>query len=372
MKGFPRKRYFTNRTARGGFTVAELLIVVVVIAILAVITIVAYRGITVSANESSLRSDLSTAAKKLNVEKVDAGSFPAAKPSYIGGALNYVGSGNTFCVSGEISGRILHITNGGSIKEGGCPLPVATTMQTFTSAHCSALAIYTGSNPEAVQSLTDSRGSITRSYEVAKLADSNCWMLNNLKLGGSSPITLTPADSDVESDFTLPPLVISGTTSYHEPTAAGPVPGDTGTGATNYGYLYNFSAATAGESRASHDRYAGNAPHSICPVNWRLPADPEFSALDIAFGGTGSTSSNGPSQSSWLNSGAFKGSFAGRWIGGGFTFQGTYGFSRSATAIPGDSLANHAFVAVYGLSDLSPGSAYYDRSSGIGIRCLLR
>lgn len=372
MKGFPRKRYFTSSIARGGFTVVELLIVIVVIAILAVITIVAYRGITAGAAESSLRSDLSTAAKRLNVEKVDAGSFPTAKPGYIGGALYYIGGGANFCVSGETNGKGLHVTDGGTINEGSCPLPVATTMQTFTPAHCSALPIYTGSNSETIQNLTDSRGSIPRSYEVAKLADGNCWMLNNLKLGGSSPITLTPADSDVESNFTLPALVISGTTSYDEPTVAGPVPGDTGAGATNYGYLYNFSAATAGESRTSHDRYAGNAPHSICPANWRLPADPEFSALDIAFGGTGSNSSNGPSQSSWLNAGAFKGSFAGRWIGGGFTFQGTYGFSRSATAIPGDSLANHAFVAVYGLSDLSPGSAYYDRSSGIGIRCLLR
>ena len=41
-----------------GFTIVELLIVIVVIAILAAITIVSYNGITNSANDSSVKSDL--------------------------------------------------------------------------------------------------------------------------------------------------------------------------------------------------------------------------------------------------------------------------------------------------------------------------
>lgn len=48
-----------------GFTIVELLIVVVVIAILAAITIVAYNGITNSANEAAAKSAVSTAQKKI-------------------------------------------------------------------------------------------------------------------------------------------------------------------------------------------------------------------------------------------------------------------------------------------------------------------
>ena len=156
------------------------------------------------------------------------------------------------------------------------------TMQSFTPEQCDALTTYTGTNEEAIIELTDSRGGTTRTYQVAKLADDNCWMLTNLKLGSTtSSITLTPSDTNIASNLTLPQL--STFTFTEEPDEAtindltdnphvyGPVPGDTGTGATNYGYLYNWSAATGGESRTSHTEADGDAPYSICPANWRLP-----------------------------------------------------------------------------------------------------
>lgn len=86
-----------NRKQRRGFTIVELLIVVVVIAILAAITIVAYNGITANAKESALKSDLTTAAKKLHVAKVEDGSFPGAKPGFMSANLAYAGGGNAFC-----------------------------------------------------------------------------------------------------------------------------------------------------------------------------------------------------------------------------------------------------------------------------------
>ena len=60
-----------------GFTIVELLIVVVVIAILAAITIVAYNGIQARAYDSTVRSDLSQVMKKLEIYKVDNGSYPS-------------------------------------------------------------------------------------------------------------------------------------------------------------------------------------------------------------------------------------------------------------------------------------------------------
>ncbi|MDN5275549.1 MAG: exported protein of unknown function [Candidatus Saccharibacteria bacterium] len=54
-----------------GFTIVELLIVIVVIGILAAITIVSYNGITARANTSSAQAAANTAAKKAEAYNAD-------------------------------------------------------------------------------------------------------------------------------------------------------------------------------------------------------------------------------------------------------------------------------------------------------------
>ena len=63
---------------QSGFTIVELLIVVVVIAILAAITIVSYNGIQNRAKLSAVQSDLSAASKKIELYKVDKGIYPTS------------------------------------------------------------------------------------------------------------------------------------------------------------------------------------------------------------------------------------------------------------------------------------------------------
>lgn len=254
------------------------------------------------------------------------------------------------------------------------------TLQSFTTEACDALPVYTGSNEDAVITLTDSRDD--QAYQVAKLADNNCWMLDNLKLGSTTgTIELTPEDSNVGSNFTLPQLY-SGYSgdylNYDDPHAYGPLPGDTGEGETNYGYLYNWPAATAGETRDSHDETAGDAPYSICPAGWRLPtsrwdADWEnvsgdFPNLDIAFGGTGEGSWSGePNIAQWQYDGPFKGVFAGSWWGG-FLGQGDYGAVWSSSAYPDDPYT--AFDAYFSAGVVNPASNDA-RVAGLSVRCLL-
>lgn len=64
-----------------GFTIVELLIVVVVIAILAAITIVSYNGITNRANASAAKSTAATIQKKIELYQADQSVYPFALSS---------------------------------------------------------------------------------------------------------------------------------------------------------------------------------------------------------------------------------------------------------------------------------------------------
>ena len=86
-------------TRREGFTIVELLIVIVIIAILAAITIVAFNGVQQRSRDSKRKQDVAQIAKLLSLYEIDNG------PMYIGsgcgsngngsGWFNYVYSGYT-------------------------------------------------------------------------------------------------------------------------------------------------------------------------------------------------------------------------------------------------------------------------------------
>ncbi len=394
MKGIPPKNYFTHTSKRQisrglrGFTIVELLIVVVVIAILAAITIVAYNGITANARDSALKADLNTAAKKVGIAQAETGAYPSMKPAGLSDIIQYsqTSGGQGFCATAAKDGRAFHITQSGSIQEGACSghttggggneIAANSPIQNVTSAQCQALPEFTGSNTSAIRTVTDNRGGTTRTYEIAKLADGKCWMLTNLKLGSTSgAITLTPADTSVASNFTLPQLTTGGAGEYDTPRAYGPVPGDTGAGSSNYGYLYNFSAATAGETRAT--LATGSAQHSICPVGWRLPTggkgevQTDLIELDIAFGGAGPYVDNSELDVfHWRYGGAFKGTYSGVFDPefSNLDGQGEFGILWSASVNP--DWADDVFGVDFSDISSAPHSGGI-RSVGAAIRCLL-
>ena len=59
-----------------GFTIVELLIVIVVIGILAAITIVAYNGVTARANKTSAEAAASTVLKKAEAYNAETNGYP--------------------------------------------------------------------------------------------------------------------------------------------------------------------------------------------------------------------------------------------------------------------------------------------------------
>lgn len=83
-----------------GFTIVELLIVIVVIGVLAAIVIVAYNGVTRSARDASVQSDVRNFQKKIDIWKVETGQYPlwneltasagikVNKSQYLAGASN--------------------------------------------------------------------------------------------------------------------------------------------------------------------------------------------------------------------------------------------------------------------------------------------
>ena len=82
------------RSSKNAFTIVELLIVIVVIALLAAITIVAYNGIKNRTYDATVQSDLSSFAKHLKLIEADTGVPPAGGSMRSGGAD--IGNNTTF------------------------------------------------------------------------------------------------------------------------------------------------------------------------------------------------------------------------------------------------------------------------------------
>lgn len=110
-----------------GFTIVELLIVIVVIAILAAITIVAYNGIQQRARASEASAALSQAKKKLELYKVDNSAYPLSGTLGTAGitdsdvSYQYTSDGSTYCITGTVSNVSYKVTDTTSPTAGGCP-----------------------------------------------------------------------------------------------------------------------------------------------------------------------------------------------------------------------------------------------------------
>jgi len=106
---------YTSRRMRvykhqSGFTIVELLVVIVVIGILAAVTIVAYNGVQERARIASVSGALNQANKKLNIYQVDNAVYPPTGSLQLAGLTN--GPDITYQYKTTATGYCLTATSG--------------------------------------------------------------------------------------------------------------------------------------------------------------------------------------------------------------------------------------------------------------------
>ncbi len=133
-----RRNSHPESSPKAGFTIVELIIVVIIISLLATIVVVAYRGIRERAVEASQLSDLKNAAEIIDVEKTRVGSYPIDASSANNGVgletsgsntITYVVEGDIYCVAvySPLTKKTFNYQNTTrETKSGVCPALVAS------------------------------------------------------------------------------------------------------------------------------------------------------------------------------------------------------------------------------------------------------
>lgn len=362
----------SSTSLRRGFTIVELLVVIVVIGILSAITIVSYNGITRNAKITALKADLHTAAMQIALVQADTGTYPTPNlPSDVkagsGNSFLYTSNGSTFCLTAKANQSNVpsfYISDAGVITEGACSGHAAAVdgalMQTVTSTNC----------PENRTRVVDARDN--RTYWVQELRyGSNgvigCWMLTNLAYAGGGTNTYGDTKTlingtSTSASYTAPFYYVptSGSNVTTEPTS--PSTSTNGTG--QYGYLYNWCGAMGAQSTAaclsSATTPSPDLLVSVCPAGWRLPTVTganEFDSLNIV--NLNSTTGNNGLLNSWLAQ------YSGLWMSG-FSNQGTQGNYWSSS----QGSASTAYILQHTSSSVSFASNSYPKNFGMAVRCV--
>ncbi|MBR3180001.1 InlB B-repeat-containing protein [Candidatus Saccharibacteria bacterium] len=239
----------------------------------------------------------------------------------------------------------------------------------------------------AVTALTDTRDNNT--YAVAKLADGNCWMIENLRLGGSSAMNLTTANT--VTAFTLPASTNTFDTSDYtaiqmsaKNTLEAPTNMTTSTNAEvySYGNYYSWAAVIGSTTAYSTDNQSVNT--SICPSGWHLPkggdsnnaTNSEFWKLGTAIMGFApsnnfsyqntETNTAGKTATAAIRSYPNNFLYSGYLNGSSFNTRGSDGNYWSST-VRG---SNYSYYPYFYSSLVAPGTYNGDKYLGFSVRCV--
>ena len=216
------------------------------------------------------------------------------------------------------------------------PLATATTLDTDGSHH---------GDPNYVPTvtLTDTRDN--NIYTVSKLADGRCWMTKNLRIAGK---TITPADSNVTANYTIPASSISGFSSHDTSNAY----------VDNDGGFYTWYTATAGTGTQTLSTQGQNTTASICPKGWRLPTSGGDGEFQVLYNNYNSSSVLRSNPVNLILSGSVSFSSHGN--------QGSYGFYWSSTVYS----SNNAYGLGLNTSNVNPALNGSYKYYGLSVRCI--
>lgn len=222
-----------KETKLNGFTIIELLVVIVVIGILASISLVSYSGITTRARIVSIKSDLSNSAKQLKMFNIDNGYYPttistncAANPTTTTNLCIKASSGNEYITTPYIR----------------------PTAQTFilTSTN-GALSYY------ITEGLPPTEGPYVDPTYI--MIGSQLWYKNNVNVG-----TMITGVTEQTDDLIVQKYCYDNQESN----------------CTTYGGLYEWGEAV------QYNLSAG--AQGICPEGSHIPTDDELKALEVQLG----------------------------------------------------------------------------------------
>lgn len=255
-------------------------------------------------------------------------------------------------------------------------------------------------------------------YAIAKLADGNCWMIENLRLDSTASIDhpglaqgyggvfsgLAASETSGFTDYDTANsryisngsgsiIGINGATHtdigtanspfsrmprYNDANTASPatLAEDSSTNIYSYGNYYSWSAAMANTTAYSNYTDSDAADTSLCPDGWQLPLgagrpniDKSFANLDRLLGGSGSTQSSAEASNRWRKfpyNMVYTGYFDSRYDDTGPSFRGDSGSLWTSSA---ESNVDAYFLSIAD-SLLYPGNNSNYKFYGLSVRCV--
>ena len=295
-----------------------------------------------------------------------------------------------------------------------------------TTSVCNSLTAASTSGTRtlaSVSALTDTRDNQT--YAIAKLADSKCWMIENLRLDNTAELTLANTNSPLNDGTnvtlkhnytdtnTYNTLSVTSSVAYNADTApdgwcvsnsaacddqsrlrtdntanraTGSPNVDTGS-MYSYGNYYNWYSATAGRGTYGFGTNNSSVAGDLCPAGWHLPksgdksneANNEFWALIVTGINGGTNPANYSSSTRPYYTGTPEGTdaskalrsypnnfvYSGSVYGGSVSSRGSGGYYWSSTAY-----STYAYNLSFSSIGVYPGTAYNGKHYGWAIRCV--